>query len=83
MLFNSLEFLVFFPIVTLGYFALPQRIRWFWLLSASCFFYMGSRNPWQQPVIPKPSLPGVTRRSHPCPHIPFLQMEHKKYEIVP
>lgn len=40
MLFNSLEFLVFFPIVTLLYFALPHKYRWFELLVASCIFYM-------------------------------------------
>lgn len=40
MLFNSLEFLVFFPLVTLLYFVLPARFRWFHLLAASCVFYM-------------------------------------------
>lgn len=40
MLFNSFEFLLFFPAVTVGYFVLPQRARWAWLLAASCFFYM-------------------------------------------
>ena len=41
MLFNSLEFLIiFFPVVTYGYFILPHRFRWFWLLVASCYFYM-------------------------------------------
>jgi alginate O-acetyltransferase complex protein AlgI len=40
MLFNSLEFLVFFPVVTVLYFLLPQRFRWFHLLVASCIFYM-------------------------------------------
>jgi alginate O-acetyltransferase complex protein AlgI len=40
MLFNSLQFLVFFPLVTAGYFLLPQRARWGWLLAASCWFYM-------------------------------------------
>jgi alginate O-acetyltransferase complex protein AlgI len=40
MLFNSFEFLVFFPIVTLLYFLLPQKLRWFHLLLASCIFYM-------------------------------------------
>src|SRR6188508_730951 len=40
MLFNSLSFLVFFPIVTVIYFALPQRLRWLHLLLASCLFYM-------------------------------------------
>lgn len=39
MLFNSLAFLVFFPIVTIGYFALGNRSRWAWLLAASCYFY--------------------------------------------
>lgn len=40
MLFNSLQFLVFFPIVTLIYFLLPHRYRWIHLLLASCIFYM-------------------------------------------
>ncbi len=41
MLFNSLYFIfVFFPIVTFGYFMLPWKWRWFWLLAASCLFYM-------------------------------------------
>ena len=40
MLFNSLQFVLFFPIVTAGYFWLPHRFRWQWLLAASCIFYM-------------------------------------------
>ena len=40
MLFNSFHFLLFFPIVTLFYFVLPQKIRWIWLLIASYYFYM-------------------------------------------
>lgn len=40
MLFNSLEFLIFFPVVTILFFLLPHRFRWFLLLAASCFFYM-------------------------------------------
>jgi len=40
MLFNSFEFLVFFPVVTLLYFLLPHRHRWLLLLGASCAFYM-------------------------------------------
>jgi alginate O-acetyltransferase complex protein AlgI len=40
MLFNSWEFLIFFPIVTLLYFLLPQKYRWVMLLLASCFFYI-------------------------------------------
>jgi alginate O-acetyltransferase complex protein AlgI len=40
MLFNSLEFLVFFPIVLALYFALNPRFRWILLLLASYYFYM-------------------------------------------
>lgn len=40
MLFNSLEFLVFFPIVIAGYFALNPKYRWILLLLASYYFYM-------------------------------------------
>ena len=40
MLFNSVEFAIFFPVVTLLFFFLPHRFRWILLLLASCFFYM-------------------------------------------
>jgi alginate O-acetyltransferase complex protein AlgI len=40
MLFNSIPFLIFFPVVTLLFFLLPHKFRWFLLLAASCFFYM-------------------------------------------
>ncbi|MBQ1397750.1 MAG: MBOAT family protein, partial [Clostridia bacterium] len=40
MLFNSVGFLIFFPIVLLVYYAIPQRIRYLWLLAASYYFYM-------------------------------------------
>lgn len=40
MLFNSAEFLIFFPIVTLVYFLIPQKVKWVWLLLASYYFYM-------------------------------------------
>jgi alginate O-acetyltransferase complex protein AlgI len=40
MLFNSFQFLVFFPIVTILYFWVPHRFRWQLLLAASCIFYM-------------------------------------------
>lgn len=40
MLFNSFEFLLFLPIVTLLYYLLPHRFRWLMLLIASCYFYM-------------------------------------------
>ena len=40
MLFNSLSFLIFFPIVLLVYFIIPNRIKNFWLLVSSYYFYM-------------------------------------------
>lgn len=40
MLFNSLEFIIFFPIVVAFYFMLPPRFRWILLLIASYYFYM-------------------------------------------
>lgn len=40
MLFNSVDFLLFFPIVTLIYFIIPHRIRYIWLLVCSYYFYM-------------------------------------------
>jgi alginate O-acetyltransferase complex protein AlgI len=39
-LFNSIPFLFFFPLVTILYFALPHRFRWALLLVSSCIFYM-------------------------------------------
>jgi alginate O-acetyltransferase complex protein AlgI len=39
MLFNSFEFLIFFPLVTILFFVLPHKWRWFHLLAASCIFY--------------------------------------------
>jgi D-alanyl-lipoteichoic acid acyltransferase DltB (MBOAT superfamily) len=40
MLFNSIEFLIFFPVVTTAYFLLPHEARWVLLLAASALFYM-------------------------------------------
>lgn len=40
MLFNTIEFMLFFPAVTLLYYLLPHRWRWLMLLAASCVFYM-------------------------------------------
>jgi alginate O-acetyltransferase complex protein AlgI len=45
MLFNSLHFVFFCPLVLGIYFALPYRLRNHWLLAASYYFYM-SWNPW-------------------------------------
>jgi D-alanyl-lipoteichoic acid acyltransferase DltB (MBOAT superfamily) len=39
MLFNSLEYFAFLPIVLFGFFLIPYRARWLWLLLASWFFY--------------------------------------------
>lgn len=44
MLFNSLEFVIFFPIVITLYYFLPNRKRWVLLLISSYYFYM-SWNP--------------------------------------
>jgi alginate O-acetyltransferase complex protein AlgI len=38
--FTSMRFLIFFPIVAVLYFAIPQRFRWIWLLISSYYFYM-------------------------------------------
>jgi len=40
MLFNSLEFAIFLPVVVALYFVLPQAARTPFLLAASCVFYM-------------------------------------------
>ncbi|MBL7764514.1 MAG: MBOAT family protein [Chitinophagaceae bacterium] len=39
MLFNSLQFLLFFVVVSGIYYALPLKARWIWLLLAGCYFY--------------------------------------------
>ena len=44
MLFNSIEFLIFFPIVVCLYYLIPIKYRYIWLLISSYFFYM-SWNP--------------------------------------
>jgi alginate O-acetyltransferase complex protein AlgI len=40
MLFNSIEFLIFFVIAATLYFFIPHRFRWVFLLLASYYFYM-------------------------------------------
>ena len=40
MLFNSFQFLIFFPIVVLIYYLLPVKVRKIWLLITSYYFYM-------------------------------------------
>lgn len=39
MLFNSIDFLIFFPVVTALHFLLPHPVRWLHLLISSCLFY--------------------------------------------
>ena len=39
MTFNSIEFLIFYPLVALLYFLLPKAFKWPLLLAASYFFY--------------------------------------------
>ncbi|MBE5775414.1 MAG: MBOAT family protein [Clostridiales bacterium] len=40
MQFNSVDFMIFFPIVVLLYFIIPKKCRMYWLLIASYYFYM-------------------------------------------
>lgn len=40
MIFNSFQYLFFFPFVVLIYFILPFKVRYIWLLVASYYFYM-------------------------------------------
>ena len=40
MIFNSLAYLIFFPIVITCYFLMPFKFRWAFLLAASYYFYM-------------------------------------------
>ncbi len=40
MLYNSFQFLIFFPLVVCFYFAIPHKYRWILLLVASYYFYM-------------------------------------------
>ncbi|MBL7921100.1 MAG: MBOAT family protein [Bacteroidia bacterium] len=40
MLFNSLHFLFFLPVVVGLYYLLPQKFRWMLIFLSSCYFYM-------------------------------------------
>lgn len=40
MQFNSVDFMVFFPVVLAIYFVIPKKLRGIWLLIASYYFYM-------------------------------------------
>ncbi len=41
MLFNSVDFLLFFPVAFVVHYLLPKKIRYIWLLVCSYYFYMG------------------------------------------
>jgi len=40
MLFNSIDYFLFLPLVAVVFFLTPVRFRWLWLLVSSYFFYM-------------------------------------------
>ena len=40
MLFNTVQYLLFLPIVVLLYYLLPAKARLLWLLGVSYYFYM-------------------------------------------
>ena len=40
MLFNSINFIIFFLFILLVYFVIPRKIRYIWLLIVSYFFYL-------------------------------------------
>ena len=43
MLFNSIHFLIFFPVILLLYFSIKHKYRWILLLVGSYYFYMSWR----------------------------------------
>lgn len=40
MQFNSIDFMLFFPIVVFLYFVMPKKLKTGWLLLSSYYFYM-------------------------------------------
>ncbi|MBI1183881.1 MBOAT family protein [bacterium] len=40
MLFNSIDFVVFLPVVLVLFYLLPHKLRWIFMLAASYYFYM-------------------------------------------
>ncbi len=40
MLFNSIDFLIFLPLVVVAFYLIPKKYRWVMLLAASYYFYM-------------------------------------------
>lgn len=45
MSFLSMKFLMFLTVAVLGYYAIPKRFQWVWLLLFSYLFYLAS-GPW-------------------------------------
>ena len=43
MLFNTIDFAIFLPVVVIIYYLLPHKFRWILLLAASYYFYMSWR----------------------------------------
>lgn len=43
MIFTSLKFILFFAVVLFGYYIIPKKAQWVWLLVASVFFYLMSK----------------------------------------
>ena len=40
MIFNSIDFLIYFIVVLTVYFCIPKKFTWIWLLISSYYFYM-------------------------------------------
>ena len=40
MLFNTIDFALFLPLVVIVYYLIPHKYRWILLLAASYYFYM-------------------------------------------
>ena len=40
MIFNSIQFIIFLPVVVILYYLLPFKYRWILLLAASYYFYL-------------------------------------------
>ena len=40
MIFNSIDFLIYFIVVVTVYFCIPKKFTWIWLLISSYYFYM-------------------------------------------
>ncbi len=77
MLFNSVHFLWFLPLVVIGYYLLPGRWRWVLLLAASYTFYMFWRPEYIALVIGTTLVDywaglQMGRREQPRQRLPFL-----------